>query len=464
MLQDRYETDKLFDSILILTNQMDPVLAQIDQLLEDEALYQLIRNDLAKRYPQTEQTGRNSTPVEVVLRMLAVKRLYGLSYERTEYQVRDSLVLRQFCRVYFNEVPDDTTMIRWAGLIQPETLESFNHRLTQLARQLKVTKGRKLRTDGTVVETNIHHPSDSSLLADSVRVLGRTLRRAREVLQGQTDLGQQVFRNRIRSVRRLARQVGEAMRKRGETAREQGMQAYHKLVKATQQTIKQAQRVLPALQAVTGEGAEKLSAILETFIPRAEQVVSQTVRRVFQGEKVPAGEKIVSLFETHTAIIRRNKARKPNEYGHKVWLDEVDGGIVTRWQVLEGNPNDDQQWIPSLEHHIECFGKLPHQMSADRGVHSSNNEQIAQDQGVKRVVLPQPGRKSEARKRYEKQRWFQQGRKWHAGVEGRISVLKRRHELDRCRDHGRQGFDNWVGWGVITANLLVIGRSVAAKA
>jgi IS5 family transposase len=464
MLQDRYETDKLFDSILTLTNQMEPVLAQIDQLLGDEALYQLIRHDLGKRYPQTEQTGRNSTPVEVILRMLAVKRLYGLSYERTEYQVRDSLVLRQFCRIYFNEVPDDTTLIRWAALIQPETLEQFNQRLTELATQLKVTKGRKLRTDGTVVETNIHHPSDSSLLADSVRVLGRTLRRAREVLQGQTGLGQQVFRNRIRSVRRLARQVGEAMRKSGETAREQGLRAYHKLVKATQQTIEQAQQVVPALQAVTGKQAEKLSAILETFIPRAEQVVSQTVRRVFQGEKVPAGEKIVSLFEPHSAIIRRNKARKPTEYGHKVWLDEVDGGIVTRWQVLEGNPNDDQQWLPSLEHHIECFGRPPNQMSADRGVHSSNNEQVAQERGVKRVILPQPGRKSEARKRHEKQRWFQQGRRWHAGVEGRISVLKRRHELDRCRDIGRQGFDKWVGWGVIAANLLVIGRYVAVSA
>ena len=464
MLQDRYETDKFFDNILTLTNEMDPVLAQIDRLLEDEALYQLIRNDLAKRYPQTEQTGRNSTPVEVILRMLAVRRLYGLSYERTEYQVRDSLVLRQFCRVYLNEVPDDTTLIRWAGLIRPETLESFNHRLTQLATQLKVTKGRKLRTDGTVVEAHIHHPSDSSLLADSVRVLGRTLHRAKEVLHEKTDLPQQVFRNRIRSVRRLARQVGEAMRKRGETAREQGMQAYRKLVKATQETIKQAQQVLPALQAVSGQGAEKLSEVLETFIPRAEQVVSQAIRRVFQDEKVPAGEKIVSLFEPHTAIIRRNKARKPTEYGHKVWLDEVDGGIVTRWQVLEGNPNDDQQWLPSLKNHIECFGKPPDQMSADRGVHSSHNEQVAQEQGVKRVILPQPGRKNEARKQHEKQRWFQQGRKWHAGVEGRISVLKRRHELDRCRDHGKKGFDNWVGWGVIAANLLVIGRSVVTKA
>jgi IS5 family transposase len=464
MLQDRYETDKLFDSILTLTNQMDPVLAQIDQLLEDEALYQLIRNDLARRYPFTEQTGRNSTPVEVILRILAVKRLYGLSYERTEYQVRDSLVLRQFCRVYFNEVPDDTTLIRWAGLIQPETLERFNHRLTQLATQLKVTKGRKLRTDGTVVETNIHHPSDSSLLSDSVRVLGRTLSRAKEALKGQTDLGEQVFRNRIRSVRRLARQVGEAMRKGGETAKTEGKTAYRKLVKATQATIQQARQVLAVLQAGATKETERLAAMLETFIPRAEQVVDQAVRRVFHGEKVPANEKIVSIFEPHSDIIRRNKARKPTEYGHKVWLDEVDGGVVTHWRVLEGNPSDDQQWVPSLEHHIECFGRPPNQMSADRGVHSPENERIAQERGVKRIILPQPGRKSEARQQHEKQRWFQQGRKWHAGVEGRISVLKRRNELDRCRDHGQMGFDKWVGWGVITANLLVIGRKVAVKA
>jgi IS5 family transposase len=141
----------------------------------------------------------------------------------------------------------------------------------------------------------------------------------------------------------------------------------------------------------------------------------------------------------------------------------VDGGIVTRWQVLEGNPNDDQQWLPSLEHHIECFGRPPNQMSADRGVHSSLNEQIAQQRGVQRVVLPQPGRKSGARKQHEKQPWFVRGRKWHAGVEGRISVLKRRHELDRCRDHGIPGFERWIGWGVIAANLLAIGRKVAAK-
>jgi IS5 family transposase len=355
-------------------------------------------------------------------------------------------------------------LIRWAALVQPGTLEQFNQRLAELAMQLKVTKGRKLRTDGTVVETNIHPPSDSSLLSDSVRVLGRSLSRAKHVLGAGTTLGKEVFRNRIRSVRRLARQVGEAMRKGSEMAKIEGMVAYRKLVKATQVTIQQAQQVLPVLQESTAKEAEKLAEILETFLPRAEQVVDQTVRRVFQQEKVPALQKIVSLFEPHTHIIRRNKAHKPTEYGHKVWLDEVEGGLVTRWKVLEGNPNDDQQWAASLEHHHKLFGHPPDQASGDRGVHSPDNEHLAQEKGVRRVILPQPGKKSEVRKKHERQLWFRRGRKWHVGIEGRISVLKRRFGLDRCRDHEETGFEKWVGWGVITANLRVIGQNVAAKA
>jgi len=443
---------------------MDPLLAQIDQLLEDDALYHLIRHDLAKRFPKTEQTGRNSTPVEVILRMLAVKRLYGLSYERTEYQVRDSLVLRQFCRVYLNEVPDDTTLLGWAGLIRPNTLEQFNQRLTALATQLKVTQGRKLRTDGTVVETHIHPPSDSSLLADGVRVLGRTLSRARQVLGASTQLGSEVFRNRVRSARRLARQVGEAMRRTSDAAKAEGQRAYRRLVQTTRQTLSQAQQVLPALKRLAGKTAQTLTQTLETFLPRVEQVVDQTTRRVLDQEKVPAGEKIVSLFEAHSDILRRNKAHKPTQYGHKVWLDEVDGGVVTRWQVLEGNPNDDQQWPPSLEQHQQSFGHPPYQASGDRGIHSSENERMAQEKGVQRIILPQPGYKSQERQQHEKQPWFRRGRRWHAGVEGRISVLKRRFGLDRCRDHGETGFEKWVGWGVIAGNLMTIGRKVAGKA
>ena len=425
---------------------MNPELSQIDELLDDEALYQLIRTDFSKRHPKTLVTGRKSTPVEVLLRMLTVKRLYGWSYQETENRVRDSLVLRQFCRVYLEGVPEDTTLIRWAGQVQPETLEAFNRRISALALELKVTKGRKLRTDGTVVETHIHTPKDSRQLADSVCVLGRALSRAKTVLADQIELAKTVFCNRTRSARWTARQAAQAMGRQ----KERGRALYRKLVRIIKEPVSQAKTVLTVLQGQSDKPARRLAETLETFIPRAEQVIDQTVRRVFNRENVPAADKLVSIFEPHTDILRRGKAGKPVEYGHKVWLDEVAGGLVTRWEVLEGNPNDQLQWTPSLDGHAERFGKPPTQASADRGVFSEENEQVAKDRKIRRVVLPKQG-------------WFRRGRRWHNGVEGRISVLKRRFGLNRCLDHGRDGFARCVGWAVIANNLVAIGRHQVAK-
>lgn len=147
--------------------------------------------------------------------------------------------------------------------------------------------------------------------------------------------------------------------------------------------------------------------------------------RVFNDKSVPAQDKIVSLFESHTAIIRRGKAGKPTEFGRKVWLDEVDGGIITRWEVLDGNPPDSEQWQPAIDHHIDLFGQPPVLASADRGLYSPKNETYAEQQGVKRVVLPKRGRKTEKRRQHEAQSWFKRGRRFQAGIEGRISVLKR---------------------------------------
>ena len=183
MLREHYPNDKLFEEVLGYVPELSPELVKIDTYLEDEKLYRLIKKDLSQRRPKTMQTGRNSTPVDVILRMLVVKRLYGISYEETQRQVSDSLRLRQFCRVYLNAVPDDTTLIRWANLIQPKTLEKFNERITQLAIERKVTCGRKMRTDGTVVESHVRPPSDGRLLSDSVRVLARTVARGQTILK-----------------------------------------------------------------------------------------------------------------------------------------------------------------------------------------------------------------------------------------------------------------------------------------
>lgn len=464
MLRDKYEFDPTFWAIIEQQAlKMEPELAAIDRILDDEELFQLLKADLAKHRPKTLLTGRNSTPVEVIGRMLAVKRLYGFSYADTERHVRDSLTLRWFCRIYFNPVFDHSNLNKWALLIQPETLHAFNQRLTAIATSLKVTRGRKLRTDGTVVETNIRYPSDSGLLADGVRVLSRTLKRAKAVLTATRDLAKDTFRDRRRSARYQARRIADTASQRGETARQRLKQQYQRLIQTTQASVSQARRVLTALQAETSGQADRLIKTFETFIPRVEQVIQQTVHRVVDGQKVPAQDKLVSLFEPHTDIIRRQKLRQPTEFGHKIWLSEVEGGIVSDYRILPGNPVDHDQWIPALDQHVKQFGKPPDQASGDRALYSPDNEAYATRLGVNRVILPKPGHKSAERRAHEKQPWFRRGRRFHAGIEGRISVLGRKHDLDRCLDHGEAGFGRWVGWGIIAGNLAVIGTALTNK-
>jgi IS5 family transposase len=461
MLRDRYEPQNLFEMVAALGLKMEPVLARLDQLLDDDMLFGAVRADLAQRYPHTQQTGRPSTPVEVILRLIIVKHLYGWSYEQTEYNVSDSLVLRQFCRVYLNAVPDDTTLSKWANLIQPATLHALLDHVTGLARSLKVTRGRKLRTDGTVVETNIHHPTDSTLLGDAVRVLSRTLKRARQVLTDQAVLSPANFRDRTRSARRQVKRIMEAARLRGEQAADQLQAAYRRLIDTVQASQRQAQRVADALQRQADDRAARLTDQLEAFLPRVAQVIEQTVRRVLAGEKVPAEEKLVSLFEPETAIIRKGKPGRPTEFGRVVWLDEVEGGIVSGYRILDGNPSEKEQLRPSLDHHVAVFDHPPNLLAADRGLYSEDNERYAQNQGVKQVVIPKPGARSAARSTYEKQRWFRRGRNWRSGIEGRISGLKRGQKLARCLYHGSAGMERWVGWGLIAHDLHLIARATA---
>jgi IS5 family transposase len=182
MIVDRYDPMNLFEMVPKLELEFEPELVELDRLLEDDELFELVKADLLKRYLHSERLGRHSTPVEVILRMLVVKKLYGWSYRQTERFVCDSIVLRQFCRLYLESAPDDTTLIRWANTIGAPTLGALNDRAVELARTLKVTRGRKLRTDATVVETNIHHPTDDALLADGVRVISRLVRRAKGLI------------------------------------------------------------------------------------------------------------------------------------------------------------------------------------------------------------------------------------------------------------------------------------------
>ena len=463
MLRDRYAADNVFAQVPALSQAMEPILAHLDRLLDEDTLFQAVRKDLVRRFPRTATTGRHSTPVEVILRLLVVKHLYNWSYEQTEHWVAESLVLRQFCRVYWQPVPDDTTLLRWANLIQPATLEQLLEHVIDLARKNKVTHGRKLRLDATVVETNIHYPTDSGLLGDGVRVLSRLLKTARKHLGAATSA---LFRDRTRSARRQVKQIADLTRRRiraGQEAAEAGLKsAYARLVALAEATCRQAKRVGSLLHAHGADAQERVRERLSQTLSRTQeqvrQVLSQTTARVLDAKSVPAEQKLVSLFEPHTAVIRKGKPSRPVEFGRVVCFDEVDGGLISRYAVLDGNPKEAEQVPVSLQHHRERFGHPPRLLAGDRGTWSVANEQTAKEQGVTRSVLPKPGAVSAQRRAYERQRWFRRGRNWRAGMEARISLLKRRYGLGRCLYHGDAGMHRWVGWGVLAYDLQTIAQ------
>jgi IS5 family transposase len=462
MLRDRYDPINLFERIPTLSMQMDPVLAQIDTLLADDAIFQAVKADLIRRFPHTADDGRPSTPVEVILRLLIVKHLYNWSFPQTSQLVADSLVLRQFCRLYFERVPDQSTVNRWAKLIQPATLQRLLDHIVHLACQLNLTQGRKLRIDGTVVETNIHHPTDSTLLNDGVRVLSRALGKAKMLLGDAPGLAQEAFQDCTAQARAKMKRIMEVARHKGEEAAERLKTTYRDLLDLTSTVVVRATQVQQTLTTQATAASARVKETLDHFIPLVQQVITQTTRRVLQGEKVPASEKIVSLFEPDTAISRKGKPGKPTEFGRCVWLDEVEGGIISRYAVLQGNPDEKAQLPPSLDHHLAQFGHPPEMLTGDRGIYSAANERYAQQQGVAEVVLPKPGRKSAKRLAYEQQAWFLAGRNWRAGIEGRISGLKRRHGLSRCRYHGDAGMERWVGLGLIAHDLRILGQHLVA--
>ncbi len=303
-----------------------------------------------------------------------------------------------------------------------------------------------------------------------MRVISRILKAARQFLVVSEQAAQELFRDRTRAAKRLAKEIIDTLRSRGEAAGELRKAGYQRLITIGEAMLEQAKKVGELLSeqkpdGSCGEarGAEKVAERLGQFVPRVQAVVEQTKRRMLQGETVPAGEKLVSIFEPQTAIIRKGKLSKPTEYGRMLWLDEVEGGIISRYEVLKGNPADQEAVQPSLEHHKSLFKQPPRLLAADRGCWSEANEKAAMSTGVEQVCLPKPGYKSAERQEYERQGWFRRGCNWRAGIEGRIHGLKKRHKLERCMYHGDGGMQRWVGWGVISHDLWRIAQATAPR-
>ncbi len=456
MLIDRHQQMNLFESILpASTVQMDAELMQIDALLDNDELFETIKADLAKRYPKTTTRGRHSTPVEVILRMLIVKHLYNWSFEETEHFVNDSLSMRQFCRIYLESVPDDTVLIRWARLISDQTLKKLHEHLVHEATRRKITRGRKLRIDTTVVETNIHYPTDSTLLQDGLRVLARTVKKAKALVP---SIPGSLVRDFSRSAQRQVLRIVKFSKSSRDEATTTVKRAYQRLCETARRAVTAAKKVKNALSKKTSHAARNLIETLQSVVPLVEQVIDQTRRRVVRGQKVPAEQKLVSIFEPTTSIHRRGKRARPTEFGHLVKLQETDGGIITHVDILFSPTKDESLLEPSLKQHSAFFGRPPTHLVADRGFSSDTNEETALNEGVKYVALPAKGKRSEERKAHEGQRWFKRLNRFRVGIEAKISLLKRRFGLRRSLYRGPAGFTRWVFLSVIASNAVSIAR------
>jgi transposase, IS5 family len=369
--------------------------------------------------------------------------------------VKGNLVYRHFCRIDAGKVPDAKTMVRLGQLLQGEALRAVFERIVALAVERRVTRGRKMRIDTTVVETPIRFPSDSRLCEDVIQGVCREIERLRS--EGVT--APRGFRNVRRSVTRRVREITHVSRRpiEREAKRRALRRPYRRLLTITRRTIRQAVEVVKRAgrrrRPLSGRAKRSLRN-LERLARAGETVVAQTKARVFKGN-AKSSEKIVSVFEQHTKIIRRGKAGRPTEFGQMVKVQEAEGGVITDVGVVDGT--DHALLVPAVERHADVFARIPDVVATDRGFFKTENVRHIEEMGVKCTAVPKPGHRSPAWLKRERQRPFRRARAWRAGGEARIARLKNTFGMRRSRYRGPSGVDRSAHWAAIANNLMAIG-------
>jgi IS5 family transposase len=435
---------------------MEPKLRRIDELLNDDTLVDIVLVAMRGRFGQSGRRGRYGTPAEVALRMLVLKHLKDWSYEELEWEVTGNLVYRHFCRIDGGKVPDAKTMVRLGQLLDGEILRGIFARVAEQAVEKRVTRGRKMRVDTTVVETPIRYPSDSRLCEDVTQVVCRQVERMRS----EGVAAPPGFRNVQRSVGRRQREITHLSRRPiGRDEKRRALRKpYRRLLAVTRRALRHAQHTVKRARrrwkALSGR-ARRSVQILEHVINAGQRVVEQTKQRVFKGVTRSA-EKVVSIFEPHTKILRRGKVHKPTEFGLMVKVQEAEGGIVTDIGVVAAG--DAALLIPSVEHHQRLFGRVPRVVATDRGFFSIENVATVERMGVRCAAIPKPGHRSTAWLARERSRSFRRARAWRAGGEARIARLKHCFGMHRTRYRGETGVARSAYWAGIANNLIAIGR------
>jgi IS5 family transposase len=437
--------------------RLEPLLEAISDFLDDQRdIIECIRRDLVRGLKKPG-SGRSGLTARQILRSLVLMRVKNWDYRELRERIADGLTLRQFTDFYCAPVPKHDAFQRGIIRLTPRTLKAVNDLVVRAAVKLGLEDGAKLRVDTTVVQTDIHHPTDNTLLWDVVRVVTRLVGRLAKALELRRIRG---FCDRRRSARR---RMYEIQRMTTRQRHEQQTGTYRVLIGIAEEVVGNARAAVEKTGKMRVKdmfadmAIEELRKQIKHFCELASRVIDQARRRVLDGEQVPNGEKIYSIFEPHTDLIKRGKVRTPIEFGHKVFLAESAQGLITQYEVLKGNPSDEVHVAPSLRRHRQAFGRVPELYGTDRGFFSEQNLASCKHAGVKVVCIPQRGGKKTAeREAYEKTADFKEGQRFRAGIEGRISVLFRGRGMKRCLAEGPDRFELWVGAAVLANNLMRI--------
>jgi IS5 family transposase len=442
---------------------LDPLLEKISGFMDQHPeLSAAVRSDL-ERGLKKPQTGRKGLTAVQTVRSLVLMRVKNWDYRELRERINDGYTLRNFTGFFSQPVPKHNAFNQAFNRIRPETLKQVNNKVIEAAVKDGLEDGKKLRVDTTVTETDVHWPTDATLLWDVVRVLVRLIGSLRKIVPGDVPR----FPNRKRSARRRMQKI---QRMTAAQRRTDNVPAYRQLLAITQQVLRNTGRAVEATRLCSGKTpAETLQlAALRTEIEHYRQlgarVVDQARRRVIEKQQVPASEKLYSIFETHTDLIKRGKVNKVAELGHKIFLAESGHGLITQYQVLKGNPSDEQHVKPAIEQHRNIFGSVPEVFAADRGFDNTENQQHCIEAGVGCPSIPQcGGKKTAAREALEKTPAFKRAQRFRVGIEGRISVLFRGRGMKRCLAGGSERFECFIAAAVLTNNLMKIAGLLLSK-
>jgi IS5 family transposase len=440
-------------------NQMSLMITSIDHprakeleaisnfLDRNPIISDMVWQDLTRNI-ENAQKGAHGMNAEQVLRAAIVKQTEGFSYEDLSFHILDSRCYRTFCRIGLTHRGFKKSALAAAiKAISAQTWEAINRILTAYAEEKKLEKGREVRIDCTVVSSNIHEPSDSELLWDAVRVITRLLSQLKECEKALSLHFSDHSRRAKRRMLAIQHAKSSKVRKK----------LYQDLLKVTHKTINYAKNVI-ALSATMSVSSHSISLLddLQEIVSLTQRVINQTTRRVFHGEQLPAHEKVVSLFEPHTDLIKKDN--RETFYGHKVCLSVGRSNLITDCVILEGNPADSTLVKEMLDRQDQLYGRYPLKVALDGGFASKQNLQFAKSNNVKDVCFAKKrGMKVEQMCRSDYV--YKRLRRFRAGIESAISWLKRCFGLDRCTWKSFPSFHSYVWSSIVSANLLTLARS-----